>query len=269
MSNQEIRAKARKLYGKYFAAVFLIGLCGEGILDVVTGALEAHFGEQIPILSSVLTQFLLIPLTIGAVGCIEPLWTSEQVRFKRLFAFYTSASRLGQSLLVGIISLAAALIIAVPSALVIVLSGSIVLYIALLIVILWLVLRLDMATMLFASGRYTKALDALTASYQQMRGRILSLLGMCIVILVPQLLVTTLLQALSEQNNGLWIFTALKVLFTVLYVPYSMLANQGWVLEQIKDSEQPQESENKRNQSQILPEIKKGLEPSSQDCEGK
>lgn len=269
MSNQEIRVKARQLYGKYFVAVLLIGLCGEGIQDILSGLLEAYYGAQVPILLTMLTQFPLIPLTVGAIGCIEPLWTSEQVQFKRLFAFYTPASRLGQSLLLGIISLAATLIVLVPSALLIMLSGLVVLYIALLIVILWLLLRLQMAVMLFASGRYTKALDALTASYQQMRGRMLDFIGMVIVILVPQVLGTTLLQALVEQNNGLWIFTALEVAFILLYVPYSMLAIQGWVLEKLNDSEQPQESENKRNQNPLFPEMKKGFEPSSRDFEDK
>ncbi len=269
MSNQEIRAKARALYGKYFAAVLLIGLCGEGIQDILSGLFEAYYGAQVPILLTILTQFPLIPLTVGAIGCIEPLWTSEQVQLRRLFAFYAPASRLGQSLLLGIIPLAATLIVLVPSALLIMFSGSVVLYIALLIIVLWLFLRLQMATMLFASGRYTKALDALTASYQHMRGRILDLIGMTVVVLLPQVLITALLQALSEQNNGLWIFPALEILFAMLYVPYSMFAIQGWVLEEIKDSEQRQESQNKRNQSPILPKIKKGLEPRIQDFDDK
>lgn len=262
MSNQEIRAKARELYGKYFAAVFLIGLCSENVENVLFGVFEAYFGE-LSILFNLLAQLLLIPLIVGAIGCIEPLWTSEQVRFERLFAFYTPVSRFGQSMLLGIIPIMASLLTLVSGILLVALRGYVLLYILLMFVLLWLLMRLEMAIMLFASGRYTKALDAFAASYQKMRGRLFDLLAMTVVVLIPQVLIMEILQALSEQNNGLWIFTVLQIVFIMLYAPYSTLALQGWVLEQIKDSEQPQESENKRNQSPFLPEIKKEVEPSS------
>lgn len=262
MDNQEIRAKARALYGKYFAAVFLIGLCSDNVQSFLLDVFEAYLGE----LSMVLylpIQLLLIPLTVGGIGCIEPLWTSEQVRFERLFAFYAPVSRFGQSILLGIIPILAGLLTLVPGMLLAALRGYILIFLLLMIATLWFFMRLVMAAMLFASGRYTKALDAFTASYQKMRGRLFDLLAMTVIILLPQVIITKLLQALSEQNNGLWIFTALELAFTLLYVPYSTLATQGWVLEQIKDSEQPQESENKPNQRPFLPDMKKEVEPSS------
>lgn len=264
MDNQEIRARARELYGKYFVAVFLIGLCSEGIQNILSGMLEARFGEQVPILMSILVQLLLIPLAVGAIGCIEPLWTSEQVQFKRLFAFYTCGSQLGQSLLLSIIPMTGAVIVLVPMTVLVVLSEFLFLFIALLIAIVWLSLRLQMAMMLFASGRCSKALDAYIVSYQQMRGRLFDLIAMCFVIGLPQAIITKLLQALAEQNNEAWIFTALEILFALLYTPYSVLSIQGWVLERLKDGEQPQESENKRSQGPFLPEIKKEVEPSSE-----
>ncbi len=259
MSNQEIRARARQLYAKYFLAVFVIGLCSEGIQGILSGVLEGYLGQQAAAWD-ILIQILLIPLTVGAVGCIEPLWTSEQVRFQRLISFYAPASRLVQSLLLGIIPLAAGLLVLVPSTLLVMFYGSVVLYLILLIVLLWLSMRLVLSAMLFASGRYTKALDALGASYQKMRGRMFDLIGMSLVVILPQIVIMKLLEALAEQNSGVWLFPALEILFVLLYMPYVMLCEQGWVLEQIKDSEQRQESENKRNQNPLIPEIKKGFD---------
>ncbi len=268
MSNPEIRARARELYAKYFLAAFVFGLCNEGLQGVLSGVLEGYLGQQAAAWD-ILIQILLIPLTVGAVGCIEPLWTSEQVRFQRLISFYAPASRLMQSLLLGIIPLAVGLLVLVPSTLLVMFYGSVVLYLILLIVLLWLSMRFVLSTMLFASGRYTKALDALGASYQKMRGRMLDLVGMSVVVILPRIVIMKLLEALTEQHSEIWLFSVLELLFVLLYMPYSMLCIQGWVLEQINDSEQRQESENKRNQNPLMPEIKKGFDARQHDFEDK
>lgn len=261
MSNQEIRAKARVLYAKYFVAVFIIGMCGEGLSNILISVMDPYFESSMILFFVFLVQFLSIPLKIGAVGCIEPLWISEQVKFDRMFAFFVPA-RFGQCMQLAWFLIITGQLVSVFVS-VLMLHVHIWSFDLLLIPLMAILIRLQMTSMLFATGRYSKALDALTASYQQMRGRERSFIGMAVIVFFPQVIATAIFQAL-EQNTGSLVWTALKVLFTIFYVPYAMLATQGWVLEQFNDSGQPQESENKRNRSSFLADIKKEVEPSSE-----
>ena len=86
---------------------------------------------------------------------------------------------------------------------------------------------------------------------------------MMVVLILPMLLVMFVMQ-MYIQIYGINLFVLLLGgLFQLLYLPYSTLAEQGWVLERLKDGEQPQESENKRNQEPFLSERKKEVKPSS------
>lgn len=265
MDNQEIRAKARMLYQKHFGFVLLLGFCSGGISNLICNFADYWFPKDWGgIVMLLLFSFVCIPLTVGAVACMEALWLKDDCTLDSLLYFYAPLSRLGSSLLLELLPTLFLLLLIVHGGR-LYLSGNIPIWgiLLLLIFLFWFCLRLQMAMMLFASGREKSALSALCISYQKMRGRMWDLLSMMVVLILPMLLVMFVMQ-MYIQIYGINLFVLLLGgLFQLLYLPYSTLAEQGWVLERLKDGEQPQESENKRNQEPFLSERKKEVKPSS------
>ncbi|MBS5144788.1 MAG: hypothetical protein KHY89_04615 [Butyricicoccus pullicaecorum] len=266
IDNQEIRAKARMLYKKHFGFVLLLGFCSGGILNLISNFADYLFPKDWGGIAMVLLlSFACIPLTVGAVACMEALWLKDGCMLDSLLCFYAPLSRLGSSLLLEMLPTLLLLLLVVPGGL-FYLSGDMPAWgiLLLLIFLFWFCLRLQMAMMLFASGREKSALSALCISYQRMRGKVWDLLGMTVVLMLPMFLVMFAMQLYTQQYGTNLLVLLLGGLFQLLYMPYSTLAEQGWVLERLKDGEQPQESENKRNQEPFLTELKKEVKPSSE-----
>lgn len=261
MENGEIRARARRLYQKHFGLVLLLGFCSIPMFNVIDSLIDCFLDNDIMQIILMIVHLAVIPLTVGAIACIEPLWMEEQETSKHLFAFYQPFSKLVDSVLLGVLPLLFTFVLVIPSALIIFEGDlSVVIFWALLIFLFWVIVRLQMATMLFASGREKSAWNAFSASFRHMRGKVLDFLSMFFILFIPQMLFGIVPKVLTQSGFPIFALLLIEIVFDVLYFPYSMLATQGWVLERLKDGEQPQESENKKNQPPFVPNMTKGVE---------
>lgn len=265
MDNQEIRAKARMLYKKHFGFALLLGFCSGGILNLISNFADYLFPKDWGGIAMVLLTLVCIPLMVGAVACMESLWLKDCRTLGSLLCFYAPLYRLADCLLLELFPTILLFTVIAPKGL-FYLSGNMPVWgiFLLLVLLAWFCLRLQMATMLFASGRKKSALDALCTSYQLMRGKEWDLLGMTVILVLPLALVIFVIRLYTQQCGTNLFVLLLGGLFQLLYLPYSTIAEQGWVLERLKDGEQPQESENKRNQEPFLPEMKNEVKPYSE-----
>lgn len=270
MSNQEIRRKALRLYRENFFAFMVLGLCYSTLGQIVSVIWNMTGGNQT--LCGLMCWLLGSPLTLGAVLCLAHMWRTESApHYGDLVTFYRSIGGWGGSLLLFLLQ---AMAILLPLFLpVLLLNPALIVLgmIAGIVVVFWLLLRIEMAGVLFVSEEDMSAWEAVKDSFFRMSGQVAELLCMMLSVEVIPLVVDVLFQwglvlngVLSVQSANIFL-----VVFALFYQPFGFAAVTGWVIERLNDEEQPEEAYG-QPEDQLLREIandlakKEGTQPGMQ-----
>ena len=260
MTNQEIRAKALRLYRTHFIGLFLLALCYSGIYEFVNQIGPSGLQEQSAIAGAglifyvnidifhIVAYLLLAPLGLGAALCMAHLWRTEtSPHYADLTTFYRSIQGWGRAILLrllqgGTILLPLLVPIAMSMSLPILLFHTtlitVVIFLSFLVIV-WLWLRIYMAEVLFISEEDISAWKAIQDSFFRMSGQVGSLL--CMMLAVNFVPVIVSLIAMVMQPAGIGVQIAVWV-FRAIYTPFSFAASIGWVIEHLNDEEQPEEA---------------------------